>query len=888
MSNRADCDLSASWGSDEGNGGPVGSLSSEEEFHVIQYRDFMRQEDAQLSLECHKRQKRRAEEEEEERAMSGEGMACKFCTVGLACPRCEAAKRKRKQQEDEDMRPYMAPKPVQSGLPKLTLRASGTSLVQEMLKTETPMPGQMSDAQPLNLAAKSHQPQITAKTLTTVPRKLPPLRYYTTAELEAKQSAKLQSKPSTTPPKRQSPEVVYYSDMKKTNTNATPLVDVSVGLNKALNATQDTKQAPIQYTNKTLPQLASRPKGSASINLDGERIDRMATQLKFAGQASGTAMQSMLLGQSFAPLQCNTGGANATEELRNVKCHLRSCHSLYFQLLDENGLIAEATDMHNSDPTVSFIFIVPSEKALKQITERHTEETRALLAYHVMKVPTGMTLQAITDRAVFPTLMAEKDLDVEYREGDHYVGGHRLIPDRNYANYIGHIRALLDNSVAAEQAPEDAAVMDDTTEEVDVPPPDDLPPEYKPNEEATTMELTHNQNLLRAVDEHTLFTRPLKPLVKKMSMSYYKGATDLSEHYNAVSSALPVTLTVRVYRTGPLFELYQKGRLADLSRLRAHSHAEFKFDGKDQLKWEDGLQMHEYSLQASQLRRADLANGLVELRFSDPLHEACETTLLCKMDCAASKSEPGVCTYMTDNENVLLRFANGALSTVLINHASSLPYNQTSAIGNDHFFELFISEQARERFVPGMSRLVFDTLALQEGTLSKYTKKAKRYVTKKTQDTLQKGKAMKDRALAFKLVAARSPAGLQALFAQPKGTGQTGKQLQVRIFDHKMKARDAESLSNVELTKYTDPVVWYAVGDNQLYDTLQRTDNYYVHLDVDQWRGLKFNANAVTAAAQLYYADGAGDDVYVLAFEGSALSAIAKISRRSAYYKQMK
>ena len=876
MSNtRADCDLSASWGSEDANAGPVGNFSSDEETHVLQYRDFVRQEE--LALECHKRQKHRADEEEDERAVSGEGMACKYCTVGLACARCEAAKRKRRQQDEEDVRPYMTPKPVQSGLPKLTLRTSG--LVKEMLKTETPMPGQISVGDTLSLANKH---PTTVKTHTNAPRKLPPLRYYTTAELEAKQlaqSAKLQLKTPT--PKQPMAELVFYDDIKKTNA-LPPMLNVSTGV------TQSAKPSDIQYTNKTLSQLASRPKG-ATINLDGERVDRMATQLKFASQASGQAMQSMLMGQTFKPLECNTGGANATEEIRNVKCHLRSCHSLYFQLLEENGLMAEATDVHKADPTISFIFVVPNEKALKQISTRHSDETRHLMAYHVIKVPTGMTLQVIRDRAVFPTLLADKDIDVEFREGDHYVGGHRLVPDTNYPAYIGHIRALLDDSASNGPAPEDAN-DDGTVDEMELPPPSYPPPEYRPDDEATTMELTHSQNLLRAVNEDTLFTRPFKPLVKKMGMSYYKGSTDLSEHYNAVLSALPVTLTVRVYRTQPLFELYRKGQLADLSRVRAHSHAEFKFDGKDQLKWEDGLQMHEYSLQTtSQLRRADLADGLVELRFGDPLHENHETTLLCKMDCSALKNDPAVCTYMTDNENVLLRFANGVLSTVLVNHASSLPYKQTDARGKDHFFELFISEHARERFVSGMNRLTFDKLVLQEGTLSKYTKKAKRYVTKKTRDTLQKGKAMKDSALALKLVAVRKPEGLMALFAQPKGASAGDKRVQVRIYDRKMKARDAESLSDVLALKYTDPIVWYQVtGDNQLYDTLQRTDNYYVHLDVDQWRGLKFNANAVTAGSQLYFADGAGEDVYVLAFDDHALMAIAKISRHSAYYKQMK
>ncbi len=76
-------------------------------------------------------------------------------------------------------------------------------------------------------------------------------------------------------------------------------------------------------------------------------------------------------------------------------------------------------------------------------------------------------------------------------------------------------------------------------------------------------------------------------------------------------------------------------------------------------------------------------------------------------------------------------------------------------------------------------------------------------------------------------------------------------------------------------------------SDNQLYNALQRTDNYYADVKLDQW-SFSLNASLVSGRSQVYYADGAGDEVYVLVFEGAGLSKVGRISRHSAQYKSMK
>src|ERR1700748_2987672 len=347
MSNRrAERDLSASWDSEPEQDGPLDSFaSSEEETHVTQYRQLLQQQAPTTTLQCP-----RYEEDDEE---EGRDLACKFCTTNLACPRCAEAKRKRKQQQEQQERSaYMAP--------KFTLSSEKTVLFNDMLRTESPVPGRVAVSPTATTTTTTlAQPAQTAPPTTAPKRKLPDLRYLTATEMEklalqASQSpapklaekAPPQSK-STTPlqanPKRTLPDLNFYKDMAPSsaktannpNAPAPPLLDVSAGLKMSatpqkpstpqVTLANSAPSDPLRYTSRTLPELGPRTQ-SSSINLDSERIDRLTQQMLLAQQASGLGMQAMLMGQRPTTLDCHTGGMTAGETLRNVKCHLRSCH----------------------------------------------------------------------------------------------------------------------------------------------------------------------------------------------------------------------------------------------------------------------------------------------------------------------------------------------------------------------------------------------------------------------------------------------------------------------------------------------------------------------------------------------------------------------------------
>lgn len=907
---RLDCDLSASWSSESDDAhaqGPVASASSEEETHVVQYRAFMLKQQqtkpAQL-LGCHDETADEAREADEEDML----MSCKFCTKTLDCPRCAEAKRRLKERREREANPTKLSAtrlpellPLQQPLTKPAVKPA-VKLADMLRADAAPLPALRPLTQPLQLhrepsattSATKLQLRLAPKsTASPSAAKLPDMRPLSASPSATKlpdmrpltAEEKKLDKAAAPLKQRALPELIYYETKNNTNsamsvkTKLPPLVDIS-----QRKAAQDT--STIKYTSKALPELKAR---ATPISLDAQRLDRLGMQFRAASQAQSAPLRSLLLGQSIKPLACDVG-AGAGEPLRNVRCHLRSCHERYFALLEENGLLSEVADLHAADSAVCFLFIVPVTSVLDaQISEPHSEQTARVLRYHVLRVPQGLTLDRIRDRTVLPTLM-ERDVEVEYREGDHYIGGHRVIADEYFPHHIGHIRGLLD--------PDAAAVPQADAEEEEEGPPEDLPPslpEQEPEELPppmdATQQLLYTQSRLAPVARETLFTRaPLKGVVEKLSMSYYKGALDLGDQYQKLKGAEPVTLTLRVYDTTGLFQRCTEKRLADITRLAPMQQVHLTLHQKHHLVLGDGLCMSDYSApELKQLRLETAAAGLLELSFSSPTRANQTTRLLCQLQ--APVKGAGVGTYMTDNENVLLRFANGALENVLINHQSAMPCTEreeSPALG--HFFELCLDERARRAFEAApMEKLAFDALLLKEGTLSKYTRKAKRYVTRKTRDVLSKGEAEKKRLLALKLMPVREGGPLQALFAAPKGAGQASGQLSARLYDRKMKVRDAESVSGLPLMRYTDPVVWYQVqGDNQLYDALQRTDNYYVELDVDQWRHLVFNANDVTAGSQLYYARGAGDDAYVLSFEGQALRAVAKVSRHSTYYKQLK
>ncbi len=835
-------DLSASWDSESVSRGESSSASSEEG-HLADYRAFV------TPLACapadHRRKKKerkRAAKAESLQQKIGEptSLACQRCEQGLSCHTCAEARRKQKEKQQQQ----------QQGLsmPMLYERHSSqaSQALQGMLRTDAPMPDTIAVSKPLEL------PKLVSSEATTTTT---PIKITLKAPVTTKLDAPL-------------PKLVYCGAAR------TPLVTAEEKAVASL--------PTLEYYEKRLPALEARP---LSTNLDGARADRLHLQFKLNSQAQSPGMRALLQTPFATPLACQASG----ESMSAVQCHLRTCHPQQFALLSENGLLDEARDLRAAESDVCFLFVLPVKHVLGRLGEPHSEATQRLLRHHVLKIPEAMTFASIRERVRLPTL-AGTDVEVEYRDGALYVGGFLAQVDDFYPEHLAHIQGLLHDDGADDveetTAASSTAAMDqdDSVSEEELPPPSDAPPDLPEG----TQQLVHTQNLIVAVGRDTLLTRAsLGRVVAKLSLANYMGVSDLADRQTQLADAAPVTLALRTYDTRALWTQCCQGQLADLSRVKPQRHIQTLYKSTPHFKLEDGTRLSEYAWNGTTVTRAQLADGLCELVFNNPLAPERVTRMQCKLQ--AGGALLGRATYMTDNEAVMLRFNDvGLLSTILINHEHTMPDAQVE-VDEQHFVELLLDANSRARFTAELSKQDFDALLLKESTLSRFTRKAKKFVRNKTRNALSAGNAQKKKQLALKLVTVAKPANLRTLFAEPKGDAQAGKTMNVRVYDHKMKMRDQESQSGLSLVRYSDPVVWYQVtGTNQLYDQLQRTDNYYLELDVDQWRHLTFNAAAVTSQSQLYYADGVNNDVFVLQFDGTGLGAVAKISRLSAFYKQMK
>lgn len=890
--------------------------ASSEEGHLADYRAFMLGTPLECDARSEKKQRKRmAKAEAMQQQLTSQG--CADCrTIGFACPACQA-KRKRKKEEEE--------RGSYNSMPILYQRSN---TLQGMLKTDLPAPSMVAvtATTPVN-NTKTISSAVSATPLSsqaaTINKPLPKLVYFGAQTPTTKTPLNNNTKPVSTPLE------------KKVTLNTQQSSPVSKPLEK--------KSIPVS---NPLPQMVNvRPKGMpqqqqvTTTSLDALRLDRMSLQFKESQKIANPVIQSLMQNPYKStvqmPLSCHTG-----EQMRVVQCHMRTCHSEYFSLLEQNGLLDEMQAQMALDDTICFLFVIPVNSVLVTLSEAISPETARTLRFHVIKIQQGQTFDSLEGRTLLPTLM-DKDLEVEKRGDERYVGGYQAMSDQFYPDHIVHIRGLLDASDENTENPiVEEAVVDETivqkegggdenentttsssttgtsvpeedeasTSDLELPPPmdantvvddgttteppTDLPPTLP---EEGTQQLLHTQSRLTAVNKSCLLLHSSLPrVIERMNMSYYNGKIDLDAHRTAIPKTRAVLLTLRTYNTQSLWQRCLQVQLPDIARLKAQRHVQQHYQEVPHFTMEDGTRLTEYEWRGPTVTLSELSQGLCEVSFGNPLGEKAEgtTRILCKLQQPLQKQQKPL-TFMTDNENVLIRFsAQGQLTTVLINHnhamTQSIELNEMPQ-SRRHFFELFLDETTRQRFNRNLTKLDFDALLLQEGTLSKYTRKAKKYVKNKTSNALNRAKAQGKKQLAMKLTAVPRPESLASLWKETKGA-QSGKKVNVRIYDRQMRMRDLESQSDLSATRYAGGLqVWYQLqDDNNLFDQLQRTENYYVELDVDQWRNLTFNAAMITGGFQLYYATGTGDDVYVLMFEGHSLRAVAKISRHSALYKLMK
>jgi hypothetical protein len=789
------------------------------------------------------------------------------CSANFECHRCGDARRKKRQQQSQRITEEeltLQSRRQQSQLPPLALRKTNHNAQSAIDRLKTLQQQRQSQTMPGSVPMQQNRP---------------PVKYYDTLKT---------STPSpSSPQKRTVPPMQTYGKPSTSSPKSAP--------KKTYNENSSTLDSKATFTERALPGLKAKP-----LNLNGAYANRLNSVYTQASKAQSPELAKMLV-TGFKSMDCHMGG----ESTQNVLGHLRESHAKFYDLLEVSGVLKEMKNMRSKDKKLCFIFAVPPGQLLTE--QRPDDDT---LRGHVIKTSEGISLKKIRERTIMPTLLAGKDVQLEYRADHIYVDGYMGEPDSCYPGHVILIDAVLGpiNLPTSLPPPLDAPMEeqeekdedDSSVEEVEI--DQAVKDENTANSSNTTDDSDTTQEMLMTRQSVTLATQKvlmnpsLNTLATKMSLKTYQTMNDLASDCECKPMALSscnAKITLRSYDTHGLYQQWQAHSLPDLVRVAPTRLAVWNAPSTIKIRTPDGTSLHEYTVSGTDkpLTLQEVSRGLLEIGVSSVSQPNTVTRLLCKVIPQQQQQQSNdTAVYITANEQVMLRFKAGVLSQISVNQAHTMPIDRIEHKTKSHFLEVHLSETERTRLSEAHSKHEFDSALLMAGTLSKYTKKAKKYVKKKARNVMSGAQAQSKKQLSLKLQPASHPEILTDLWAAPQGDGQANKAMAIKVYDRKMRERDAESQSGLLATRYvaSNGSVFYVVdSDNQLYDVLQRTDNYYADITLDQWK-ITLNASLITGRSQVYYADGANSDVYVLGFEDHALKQVGKISRNSAQYKSMK
>lgn len=497
--------------------------------------------------------------------------------------------------------------------------------------------------------------------------------------------------------------------------------------------------APVNSSTTT----STTTSGAPILKLDqNTQLARLASQLCYADHAPDQNLRAMLMGEPITNLASPHSKAEVTLK-HDIFQHLARKHTDFYNLLRDNDLL----DMLKEQ--MDLVLIVPHQDALDTITNRVSEETASVLRYHCVIVPVAEPFKLVEQMTEYATLDGGNKVQVEKRGECFLINGRKLKSDVFYQTLIFHIQGILSPS----------QLVDTSTQEQDLPPPMDAPPELPPsivNDDSTSSEASdgdgdgdgdgQSTNMsttttadggdndyaassegggddsstvpekmqvllvpsaplsLRGFDpQQTMLNKEIHTVATQMNRGYYSSMLDLRGLLDTSFTALaPAQLTLRTYNPEPLYRQYEARQLPDLARLHAETMPQtVQVNAQHQRRLDIGNQqaLTEFAL--------DSTSGTVpRIKKADLLAGITELSF-------PSPTEPGkVCTlhfrineaasaktdqaaYVSTDESVLLRFKGSALDTVAINTRAISMPRAAEPHLGHQFLELFTTEEQR-------------------------------------------------------------------------------------------------------------------------------------------------------------------------------------------------
>jgi len=679
------------------------------------------------------------------------------------------------------------------------------------------------------------------------------------------------------------------------------------------------------------PLLNATSSDYGTSAMENTTAKRLATTLTYASKMPDGALRGMLLNGKST----NLAGIMGKSKDTTVAKHLAHSHTPLYNLLKDNGLLEKLTSV------ADLVVIVPDPAVLEGITNRVSDETRDMLLYHLIVVPVAQPIKTVTSMMEYATLNGENKVQVENREGAYFINGHHMKSDIVFRTNIYHIEGLLSPTQTTEtttevtekvvppmNAPEEkkAEKGDSTTteesgsstegsetgsSEADVPAPTHTPPTMAGTEHVLTM-LPMAAFAMKSVGQGTTYKNSVvETLVAKMNTSYYLASLDMKSHLDTTYAPLEsATITLRTYNPTPLYGEYSSRRMKDISRIQQESVAqEIVFLPIQQKRLDIGNKssVTQYSLNSNDprancvaIKKADLLSGLTQLSVPSP---GALGGKVCIILCGIKATESDPNTYMTEDENLLLRFKNNLLDTITVNHGLRMPLS-TADHGGNHFLELFTTvEERKALYRRALSKEEFNAMLLSASKVGKYVKKkvaqagknVRKAAGKAGRKVVSRAGREKKRATAMRTKTVSITNIPVDKFAEQEASQTPAEEkVTIKVFDKNVKLLDDLSIANASAKRYN-----YKVGSDQFKGYLVEEDNTLgtnlgrgrtgVSMDVvTPLRSMSFNMSAVTISdGNAYYAEKDGT-IFMLLFSGQKLERLLILPRKSSWVSNWK
>lgn len=617
--------------------------------------------------------------------------------------------------------------------------------------------------------------------------------------------------------------------------------------------------------------------------------ERLATQMLFEDQIQNSEVKSLMSMGKYAPIGNRWGSSSVNKPCQKteVMTHIRQFHNEFYQLLFKQNLVET---VKNRIPGV--VIVIPNREALLEL-DPTSEETRSILLYHVL-ITGGISIQEVDGMLRYETLAGDY-VQVESSNGVHYINGLLLVkPDVNCLFSIYHVDRVMDRLQVME--------IDENPN-----PPEDLPPElpsdssvddqggeeggeeYQEEGLATKIETRFISSRINAAprflnsnnnNNNSLETKLplLQALTRGMNQQFFSAPIELPEHLVSLQSGQPQKseIIISTFPTTELFRAYESNRMLDISRVKVSSRFQLSFSadqhhhlGEDK----GGLQLTQYVCPGGsnkEIRKMELSRGLLAVSLNS-LDGKGFRMMLCKMDCT---KDDGNC-YVSQDENLLLRFHEDKLESITVNHAglADLPIVD-SPLQEKSFLEYSLKP---DLYKSHMTRGQFDVMLLSQGKIGRWIKKQTQKGIRKTRCGVKRLEAINLKPVPNSYIQSFLVDKVNPQMDESKAQSVS---VTINLFDKACRPLDNRSTEakrySVE-TKNGDPVIVHKLDisfsdESHLSRNTELFDRHHmIEIQVGAQKKISIHLHGVNRKSTLYsYYGLLGLDLFVFTFDSNS------------------